>query len=85
MLLILIRIVLFGLFIRLMWHLIKQVKYIDIFIVFAAVITVTLGEALNLFTYKMAVYNGFYGIPLYIILGGALVSWGIFKFNTTNL
>ena len=82
MLLILIHIIIFFLFVLLIMNMIKNGKVHELFIVFLAVITVTIGEAMNLFIYKMAVYHGVYGIPLYIILGGAMVAWGIYKLVT---
>jgi hypothetical protein len=79
MLLILIQLILFFLFAFLIANLVKREKLLDLFIVFLAIATVTIGEAMNLFVYKMAVYNGVYGIPIYIILGGAMISWGVFN------
>jgi len=79
MFLILIQLIIFPLFFKLIRYLIRGEKLLDIFILFLAVTTVTIGESMNLFVYKMAVYNGVCGIPLYIILGGAMVSWGLFN------
>ena len=81
-LLILIQFIIFSLFAFLMVHFIKREKFLDLFLIFLAVLTVTLGEALNLFVYKMAVYNGVCGIPAYIILGGAMLTWGIYKLSS---
>lgn len=76
---IIIQILIFLLFLKLILSLIKKLQYLELFILSIAIITVTYGEWLNLFKYKMAVYQDIDGIPLYIILGGALVAWLIFK------
>lgn len=78
MLLPLTQIVIYLLFFQLMYRLIAQLKIMELTVAFIGVFMVTLGEAYNLFKFKMAVYNGVDGIPLYIILGGAMVSWGIY-------
>lgn len=75
----LIQIIIFILFLKLILSLIKKFKYLELLVVFIAIITVTYGEWLNLFKYKMAVYHGINGIPVYIVFGGALVAWLIFK------
>lgn len=77
MLLNLTQIVIYLLFFQLLYRLITQLKSIDLIIVMLALVSVTIGEAYNLMVFKMAVYKGVEGIPLYIILGGAMVSWGI--------
>lgn len=75
----LIQIIIFCLFLCLIVHLVRNEKLVEIILVFLALTTVTIGEALNLFVYKMAVYHGYHGIPIYIILGGAVLSWSIYK------
>lgn len=79
MLLKLTQIVIYLLFFQLLYRFISQQKITDLVVVMLAVLTVTVGEALNLLVFKMAVYNGVEGIPLYIILGGSMVSWGIYQ------
>lgn len=79
MLLNLTQLVIALLFLQLMYCLISTQNILELFIVMLAVITITIGEAFNLMVYKMAVYNGFPGIPWYIIIGGAIVCWGIYK------
>jgi len=82
MLIIALRIVIFVLFLNIILILIKKLKYLDLAVITCALFTVTYGEALNLFSYKMAVYNGIDGIPLYIIFGGAMLSWGLFLLSS---
>lgn len=79
MLLLFTQLVIALVFLRLVHHLIAAQKILELFIVMLAIVTVTIGEACNLMIYKMAVYNGFTGIPWYIIIGGAMVSWAIYK------
>ena len=71
--------IVFPLFFLLTGCLIFRMDYRGISVVLLAICTVTAGEALNLFVFRMAVYSGGVGIPAYIILAGAMISWGIFK------
>ena len=77
MFLVMMRIVVMSLFLLLVTYLLKKRKQFDVFIIFFAVITVFIGEMINLLIYEMAVYKGGHGIPLYIVLGGAMLAWGI--------
>lgn len=71
--------IVFLLFLLLMMFLISRADYRGLCVVLVALCTVTVGEALNLFVFRMAVYTGVVGIPEYIILAGAMTSWGIYE------
>lgn len=79
MLLFSIQLVIALVFLKLLHQFISNQKILDLFVLFLAIITVTIGEAYNLMVYKVAVYNDVIGIPWYIVLGGAVLSWTIYK------
>ncbi|NOY75975.1 MAG: hypothetical protein GXP32_09340 [Kiritimatiellaeota bacterium] len=73
----LVRITTYCAFACLTAYLLKSDRRFDLLVLFIGGISVFAGELLNLYVGKMAVYNGFDGIPPYIVFGGAMLVWGL--------
>ena len=78
---ILMRVLVYCAFIALTAYLIRKKMRFDLVVLFLGLAFVLTGELLNLFLFKMAVYNGTDGIPLYIVLAGAVLVWCLFAFT----
>ncbi len=74
-----IEILVFLLFFTLIANIIKKCLLFEALFILTSIIIVTVGEMLNLFVYKATAYTDSRGIPIYIILGGALIAWSYFK------
>jgi hypothetical protein len=60
-----------------MTYLWRRRRKFDLFVVFLGSLFVLTGELVNLFVSGMAVYSECDGIPVYIVLAGALLVWGM--------
>ena len=74
-----IEILTFVLFFLLIYRIIVGYKALDAFLVISVITIATFGEALNLLVFKATAYTGRIGVPVYIILGGALIGWVYYK------
>ena len=74
-----IEILTFILFFALLAKIIQRRSIFEAFFVIAALIFGTIGEMLNLFVYKATAYTDRAGVPIFIILGGALIAWSYLK------
>ena len=74
-----IEILTFHLFFLLLYSIIKRLARIEACMIIFIIIIATYGEYLNLFIFKATAYTDRIGVPVYIILGGALIGWTYFK------
>ena len=74
-----IEILTFHLFFLLLYRMIKKLARFEATLIILIIIIATYGEYLNLFVFKATAYTDRVGVPVYIILGGALIGWAYFK------
>ena len=73
--------IVYVLFLFLMIRIVRENSLFEAWFILISIIIVATGEILNLFVYKATEYTDKTGIPLYIILGGALIAWTYLKLS----
>jgi len=74
-----IEILTFHMFFLLLYRMIKKLARFEATLIILIIVIATYGEYLNLFVFKATAYTDRVGVPVYIILGGALIGWLYYK------
>ena len=69
----------YFLFVLMTADIVRRRTAVEAFLVVVLFVLCALGEVLNITRYHATAYPGIPGFPLYIVTGGALLGWGLFR------